>query len=155
MNVITLLREVAELTERVYSFGHGPRAYSNLDEKNASLTLFTRQGEDRQFPQVWVHPVNITEDYTKSGALMPEYSVIFTVGDQVDFSANPEKLENVLGTVNEIRREIILRISKHASFARYIGEINAEPIYHALNKNLVGYLCRFKLTLKETVPVPC
>lgn len=155
MNVVTILREVAALTLRVQSFGHGPRAYSNLDEKNASVTNFQRDGEDKQFPQVWVHPVNITETYTKSGTLEPQYSVIFTVGDQRNLSASPETLELALEEVNAIRREFVLRITKHAAFSKFEGDINAEPIYHATSKNLVGYLCRFNLRLKETIPIPC
>ncbi len=155
MNTLKILREVAQLTTAVGSFGHGPRAYGNLDEKGASLTKFIRDGQEKMFPQIWVHPVTIEEDFKKTGSIEPVYTVIFHVATQVNVSTNPENLEAVLQEMNLIRREFVLRLSKHAEFSRFKTPIRSEPMYHRLSQNLVGYLCRFDLETKKAIEYPC
>jgi hypothetical protein len=152
---VTLLRTTAEATPRLRSFGHGPRAYSNLDQINASIKKFIRDGQAAEFPQVWVHPVTISEEYKKAGTLDAIYSVLFVIATNGNFSASPETMEETLNEINSIRREYVLRITKAAAFDKMVGDVTSEPIYHHISKNLIGYLCRFKMTLKENFVYPC
>lgn len=152
MDIITFLRESAEATAGVKSFGHGPRSYANLEQEQQAME---RYGWSPEFPRVWVYPVLQSDEFLKNGAIQRVHEINLDVNDLCDFGDTTKGIEEKLASMSAIATELQIRISKHTDFRGFTTDVARVPNYHYLDANLCGWTLVFKVKINDEIVFPC
>lgn len=137
-----MLKEVAEGTDGINSFGHGPKSFANVEES--------------KFPRIWVYDTFPTDSVYKNGHMDTKYQVIMEISTLIQFD---ETIENVfekgLAVVDPIWKKFITRLNRDSRNMVPIGEVRRVELLHGMDENVAGYICTFTVKPTDNVIQQC
>lgn len=143
MMLMAILRQICQ--EMELPFGHGMRAYANLQ---------TRRGiyeNEKKFPRLYLYPVNITTEQ-KFGAITNTYDCYLDILAQCSLKASQDEIESVMYNTHLLSGTFLKKLLSHPSVTA-MTSIVREPNYHLFDENLCGWVIRFEINILEEQPL--